>query len=708
MLHAVSRSLSGAISLPDAIAEITSAARDLIDFERIAVLRIEDADTLRVHAAMHGVAWTEGRLLRRKECSGRLWIGPTAPDRVRDTGTELDPSFPMDREIIERGTRSILRIPLVGRTGPIGMLAFSSPHADAFDEEDVNSGTAIAGLVAMALESERLFGEEVRRRSRRAALDLVLPRVAAARDLDEIAMVLAGTAAGLLPHEITGIVVLHSDESRAHFHVVVDGQQRINADLPRAVIQDQIDALPPSGAMRIQRFETIDPENRRVLFHSIRDGEPFVFEHQFTEEAFRFLEATGLKSQVRVAVRRGPALIGLIAFGSRRLAAFDDEDLTFARRLAERVSLALAHDRLTEESRRAAAATERARALEARVAALQRELEEARGPHAAVGVSRSWRDVLEQATRVAATDTTVLLTGESGTGKEVVARYIHHASPRAAGPFVAINCAALPEQLLEAELFGHEKGAFTGATAARTGRLEQAAGGVLFLDEVGEMSPSVQAKFLRVLQEREFQRLGSARVLKADVRVIAATNRDLRAAIAQREFREDLYYRLHVFAIPLPALRERPEDVLALAEHFLAELGATLGRGTVGMTAEARDALQRYAWPGNARELRNVIERALILSDGALIHPSHLAFTPTAPRPPAAAPLPAPPARDGDGNPPAAPEGPLPESGVDLDAIERSFIERALAQAEGNKSRAARLLGLTRAQLYSRLEKYGL
>jgi Nif-specific regulatory protein len=203
------------------------------------------------------------------------------------------------------------------------------------------------------------------------------------------------------------------------------------------------------------------------------------------------------------------------------------------------------------------------------VLALTDELETTRPYRRVVGESKQWKDVLTQAAKVAPTETTVLLTGESGTGKEVVARFIHRGSPRADGPFVALNCAALPETLLESELFGHEKGAFTGATAARPGRIEQAAGGGLFLDEVGEMSPSVQAKLLRVLQEREYQRLGGTRPMKADVRVIAATNRNLEAALARGEFRDDLYYRLRVFEIHLSPLRERPEDILPLAAAFL-------------------------------------------------------------------------------------------------------------------------------------------
>jgi len=311
-----------------------------------------------------------------------------------------------------------------------------------------------------------------------------------------------------------------------------------------------------------------------------------------------------------------------------------------------------------------------------------------------VGSSQPWRQVLGYATKVAPAETTVLLTGESGTGKEVVAHLIHRGSRRAEGPFVALNCAALPEALLESELFGYEKGAFTGAVSARAGRLEQAAGGTLFLDEVGEMSPAVQAKFLRVLQEREFQRLGGTRTLKADVRVIAATNRDLRAALASGAFREDLYYRLHVFAIRLPPLRERPEDIPELLEHFVTELGpVVLGRPAAGISREAHGRLLAYSWPGNVRELRNVLERALILSDGRLIKPEHVPLPPDAP---SVTPL------------TLVVDREFPSHGVDLEARERELVERALRHAGQNKSKAARLLGLTRTKLYTRMQRFGL
>jgi Nif-specific regulatory protein len=326
------------------------------------------------------------------------------------------------------------------------------------------------------------------------------------------------------------------------------------------------------------------------------------------------------------------------------------------------------------------------------VARLTEELETRGGFARVIGNAKPWREVLVQATKVALTETTVLLTGESGTGKEVIARAIHRASPRAERPFVALNCAALPDQLLESELFGYERGAFTGALTAKPGRLEQAAGGVLFLDEVGETSPLVQAKLLRVLQEREYQRLGGTRPLKADVRVIAATNRDLSAAIARGEFREDLYYRLHVFEIRLPPLRERREDILPLSESFLVAIGREIGKPAAGVSTEARDLLLAYSWPGNVRELRNALERAAILADGGLVTGAHLPISLSRPGELAAA----------DGS------GALPRGGVDLESLERSYVTQALKQAGNNKSRAAKLLGLTRAQLYSRIEKYGL
>ncbi len=298
----------------------------------------------------------------------------------------------------------------------------------------------------------------------------------------------------------------------------------------------------------------------------------------------------------------------------------------------------------------------------------------------AIGSSPAWQSVRAAAVRVAPTEATVFLQGESGTGKEVVARLIHLASPRRHGPFVAINCAAIPEQLLESELFGYERGAFTGAQQSKAGHIEMAARGVLFLDEVSEMSLTAQVKLLRFLQEREYQRLGGTRLQKADVRIIAATNRDLDEAVSRGAFREDLLYRLQVFDIMLPPLRERRSDIPLLAEQFLTECAQSLQRRVARLTDDALEALLGHDWPGNIRELRNVLERAAILTDGD-IERRHLSLR-------------------------SKPRTPVESS--DLSEVEKGTIERILQQTGWNKSKAARRLGLTRTQLYGRLRRYGL
>jgi transcriptional regulator with GAF, ATPase, and Fis domain len=421
----------------------------------------------------------------------------------------------------------------------------------------------------------------------------------------------------------------------------------------------------------------------------------------------------GFRSVLRVPLKEDGLIVGGLNVVSFEPGAYSEKDVLIARRIADFVHLALSHHRLAEEARNAAEAQERARQLESRVEGLAAELTARGRPARIVGVSAPWKEVLTQATKVAATETTVLLGGESGTGKEVLARYLHASSRRARGPFIALNCAALPDALLESELFGYEKGAFTGAHASKPGRIDLAQGGVLFLDEIGETSPSVQAKLLRVLQEREFQRLGGTKTLKADIRVVAATNRDLRSAMARGAFREDLYYRLAVFEIRIPALRERPEDILPLAGAFLEEIGGELGRAAAGISRDAREALLQYSWPGNIRELRNVLERASILCDGGLVTHGHLAIPtlPSATSSPAEGALDSPRRKASTLQASIPPNSERPRPGhlaTSLADVERAVIERALEEARFNKSRAARALGLTRGELYGKLRRLGI
>jgi DNA-binding NtrC family response regulator len=296
---------------------------------------------------------------------------------------------------------------------------------------------------------------------------------------------------------------------------------------------------------------------------------------------------------------------------------------------------------------------------------------------------RKMADLIGLVMRIAPSQATVLIQGETGTGKELFARLIHHASPRAERPFITVNCAAIPETLLESELFGHERGAFTGAVAQRRGRFELAHGGTLFLDEVGEMSPALQAKLLRVLQEGTLERVGGTKTVTVDVRVIAATNRDMQRMVADRTFREDVYYRLSVFPINIPPLRERRADILPLANHILTQASRRFGKRIAGFSDEATVLLHAYAWPGNIRELQNVIERAAILCREDHILPAHLNLSPV---PGASAPT-------------------VPKT---LREMEREAILAALAAHDGNRRKAAEQLGLGLRTLYARLREYGM
>jgi len=306
-----------------------------------------------------------------------------------------------------------------------------------------------------------------------------------------------------------------------------------------------------------------------------------------------------------------------------------------------------------------------------------------------IGHSPNMQEIFATVARVAPTRATVLLCGESGVGKDLIARAIHYHSPRRDRPFVKINCTAIPENLMESELFGYEKGAFTGAAAAKPGKFEQADTGTVFLDEIGDVPPSIQVKLLRILQEREFERLGSNKTREIDVRVIAATNADLRAALEQGRFREDLYYRLNVVPINIPPLRERKEDIPYLAAHFADKLGREVRGQPCRLSPEAIEKLLAYSWPGNVRELENVIERSIVLARSEELGPADIKLD-------------------------VAPKSRshedvrfLPE-GVTLEQYEQMLIQEALRRAQGNKSHAARLLGLTRNALRYRLAQMGL
>ena len=308
-----------------------------------------------------------------------------------------------------------------------------------------------------------------------------------------------------------------------------------------------------------------------------------------------------------------------------------------------------------------------------------------------VGASPALRAATELALRVAPTRSTVLVTGETGTGKELIAGLIHNASERARGPLVKVNCAALPETLLESELFGHERGAFTGADRQRTGRFEEANGGTLFLDEVGDTSPATQAKLLRVLQEQEFHRLGGTRILRTDARIVTATNHELERRIAEGAFREDLFFRLNVIRIHLPPLRERPEDLIDLAHHFLSRASERLDRPIRGFDGAAMRRIRAHRWPGNVRELQNAIERAVLLAEGPRIRGSDLSLFESA---------------GSTRSPGWLPE--LPPEGVSLRDVERELVMEALRRTGFVQKGAAELLGISRRKLNYMIQRMGI
>ena len=559
----------------------------------------------------------------------------------------------------DRGLQSGLIVPVRIDDRVVGRLAVFSRRAQAYAHHDLVQAERVANCLALAVTHQRL-ADQVRNaaveRQRSAEIEgsaELLRTISGVLDIRTVFPRVSEIARQMLPHDALAMVFVDRDR-----HYV--RQAASPDDFPD----------PPLVSTRA-------PMPKEFVIADLTTEALPVFE---PADAFMPVIAAGYRSFLGVRLPAREQVFEL-AFWAKRPGAFAVSDLPVARRIADHIALSISHEQLVEAERHAAEVQARAEQLEARVQMLSEELE-AKTQIRVIGQSAEWREVLKKATQVAETDTTVLVTGESGTGKEVVAKYIHRASARSRGPFVALNCAALPEQLLESELFGYERGAFTSAQQAKPGQIELAAGGVLFLDEVAEMSPIAQAKVLRVLQEREFQRLGGTRLLKANIRVIAATNRDLGKAVERGDFREDLFYRLKVFDIAIPPLRDRVADILPLSEALLQDIGKSFARPPAGLTREARDALVRHHWRGNVRELRNALERAAILCEGGLIGTEHLAL-------------------DATGKPAGA-------AATDLGTIERETIGQVLRECRWNRTRAAKRLGLTRTQLYLRLQKYGL
>ncbi|MFH1418670.1 MAG: sigma 54-interacting transcriptional regulator [Planctomycetota bacterium] len=469
----------------------------------------------------------------------------------------------------------------------------------------------------------------------------------ASLNLAEVLQAIAHKAAAVLQSEASSVMLLDSRRTKLVFMAAV-------GDRGPALIGEEFDAsLGIAGKVAATAQPVVVPDVRQ------------------STEFFRGIDAKSsfqTHGLMAAPLIRNGEVIGVVEVLNKISGVYDDDDLTllqvFANLAASGAHNAAQHQTVVRENR-----------------GLKESL---RVQTPIIGHSTALRQVTDMVNRVAGSNATVLLLGETGTGKELAARQIHNASPRSDRPFIAINCAALPETLLESELFGHEKGAFTGAHAAKMGRFEMANGGSLFLDEIGDISMSTQVKLLRVLQEKEFVRVGGTQTISTDVRIIAATNRDLREAMEKGTFREDLYYRLNVFPISLPPLRQRREDIPLLVEHFINISAPQLGCPKPQIGDDAMALLASYHWPGNIRELQNVVERAVLLADGVTLSPAHLP-------------------REIVGDE-AIQETAKGESS--LWGYEKALIVRALRENGWNQSKAARNLGISRDNLRYRIKKY--
>ena len=493
--------------------------------------------------------------------------------------------------------------------------------------------------------------------------------LASIHDLDQLLQLAMERAVELLDVESASIILLDQERQELYFKVAddtrVDHEQRL----------------------REVRF----PATRGIAGWVIQEGQSTIVPDVDSDPRhYREVDAhTGTKTRsiICAPLRTKEQIIGVLEAINKRQGVFTTEDVRLLEAFANQLALALENARLIQELQ----------AARERLSEENQYLRDVIGQpiqfETIVGESPAMQEVYRLVERVLNTETTVLITGESGTGKELITRVIHYQGPRAKGPFIAVNCAAIPESLLEAELFGYERGAFTGATQRKPGRFELAAGGTLFLDEIAEMSSVLQAKLLRVLQEKQFERVGGTETLTTDARIIAATNQDPARLVTEGRFREDLFYRLNVFPIPLPPLRERREDIIPLAMHFLRRYSQKLRKEIVGISREALGLLERYAWPGNIREVENAIERAVILCQGRMVTAQEL------PRD----------VREHLRTPVLSSDAfRLPPGGLILADLEKELIRQALEQTHQNKSHAAKLLGLSRTQLRTRMRHYRL
>ncbi len=572
-------------------------------------------------------------------------------------------------EILKKaGLQSACALPLSTAHRRLGSLLIASRRLDAYSEEEVRFLSLAAGQIALAMDDAINFQASRRAQERLELLLDLTSRVVSTLDLRDLLRVIAANLRRVMHCHGVSIVLPDAEDGRLRIYAL---------DFPETndVIREGFE--PPADSTLAQVFRTGEP---------ILPGAGELANHPV-------IGALGFKSACHLPLTSRNRVLGVLAVGSLRENAFSQDDVTFltqfARQVAIAVDNAVAYGRISDSKDQ----------LAQEKLYLENEIRSELNFEEIVGKSEALRRVLTLVETVAPTDSTVLIYGDTGTGKELIARAVHNLSSRRSSAFVKLNCAAIPTGLLESELFGHERGAFTGAIAQRVGRFELAHRGTVFLDEIGEVPLELQPKLLRVLQEREFERLGSTRTLRTDARLIAATNRDLEAMVGDQKFRSDLYYRLNVFPVRVPALRERPEDIPLLVRHFVQQFGRRMNKSIDTIPSETMTTLVRYHWPGNIRELQNVIERAVILSSGPVLKvPTdelHLRAD-------------AAPVDHVNGHVNGRVDGNLRAT---LDDAARQEIVAALEKANwkvAGPDGAAALLGMRRSTLQSRMQKLGI
>ena len=569
------------------------------------------------------------------------------------------------RMMHDAGLQSVCAVPLTTAHRRLGSLVIASVRREAYSPEEVRFCGLVAAQIALAMDDAINFRASQQAQERLELLLDLTNRVVSNLNLRDVLREISANIRRVMQCDGVGIDLPSPEDHKLRLYAL---------------------DFPGSSGVIQEGFEPPASEQDSAV-RVFRTGETVIVSREELESSPLAVQI-GMKSLAHVPLTGRNQIVGVLSLGSLRENAFVAGDMAFLTQIARQVAIAI------ENALAFGEISELKDKLAQEKLYLEDEIRSELKFEEIVGKSEALRRVLQQVETVAPTDSTVLIYGETGTGKELIARALHNLSARQANAFVKLNCAAIPTGLLESELFGHERGAFTGAIAQRVGRFELANRGTMFLDEIGEVPLELQPKLLRVLQEREFERLGSTRTLRTDARLIAATNRDLDALVKEQKFRSDLYYRLNVFPVRVPSLRERPEDIPLLVRHFVQQLSRRLSKSIDSIASETMTTLVKYPWPGNIRELQNVIERAVILTSGSVLrvqsddlHSSEMGAAPVTSQP-----------------------APNRNMRASLDEAERQQILAALEKAKwtvAGPNGAAALLGMKRSTLQSRMQKLG-